>query len=180
MKTNMKKRAMAIVMISLLTIGSFAQQQDSNPGKAMETQKVQPRLMQNTAFAGMNDRDIIPPPPVPADFQQADELLPPVFIVPDLTPEQQAQIKKSDLKQMEAMTPLKNQMREKMARLNTALTTQPANMKEANALAEEIGQIHASILKLQISHDQELRNILTRDQQVIFDSRPKPFLRRGR
>ncbi|MCX6279112.1 MAG: periplasmic heavy metal sensor [Bacteroidetes bacterium] len=155
MKTGMKRRAMLLtVVFSLLTIGIFAQQPPPPPPS--------------------------PPPPAQPGMEPTDELLPPVLLLPDMTPDQQALIKKSDLKQMEAMTPLKNQMREKMARLNTALTTQPANVKEANALAEDIGQIHASILKLQISHDQELRNLLTNDQKVIFDSRPKPFLRRGK
>jgi hypothetical protein len=64
------------------------------------------------------------------------------------------------------------------------LATQTVNMKEAESVADEIGKIQASILKQLIRHDQEIRSILTHDQQVIFDSKPKPFLkermRRGR
>ena len=80
---------------------------------------------------------------------------------------------------MEAITPLKNQIREKTARLTSILTIQPVNSKEANRVADEIGQIHASILKAHIAHDLELRNILTADQKIIFDAMPKPFLRKG-
>jgi hypothetical protein len=68
-------------------------------------------------------------------------------------------------------------MREKKVHLMSLLSTQPANMKEAESVADEIGKIHASILKQQIRHDQEIRSILSHDQQIIFDSKPKPFLR---
>jgi Spy/CpxP family protein refolding chaperone len=107
------------------------------------------------------------------------ELMPPMLPIPDLSPEQQELIRKSGLKQMEAITPLKNQIREKTARLNSILAIQPVNIKEANQIADEMGQIHASILKVHISHDLDLRNILTADQKVIFDAKPKPFLRKG-
>jgi hypothetical protein len=49
-------------------------------------------------------------------------------------------------------------------------------MKDADQVADDIGKVASSILKQQIRHDQELRAILTPDQQIIFDSRPKPFL----
>lgn len=119
-----------------------------------------------------------PPPPPPPDVEQ-DDMRPPLNL-PDITEDQHEKIKKADLKQMEAMTPLRNQMREKRVRLSTILTTMPVDMKAADQVADEIGKVAASILKAQIRHDQELRNLLTPDQQIIFDSRPKPFLRKPR
>jgi len=116
-----------------------------------------------------------PPPPVP-DIDP--DYPPPPLDLPDLTVEQQEKIKKTDLKQIEAMTPLRNQMREKRVRLASILTTMPMDIALADQLADEIGKLASAILKLQIRHDQELRNILTTDQQIIFDSRPKPFLKR--
>ena len=71
-------------------------------------------------------------------------------------------------------------MSEKRARLTTILSSAPINLKEADEVADEIGKLEASILKQQIRHDQALRIILTPDQQIIFDSRPKPFLNRER
>ena len=102
--------------------------------------------------------------------------MPPIDIVPNLTDDQREQLKKAELKNTEAMTPLHNQLREKMARMNTILSTSPLNQKEADQLAEEIGRINASMIKQLIRHDQEIRALLTPGQQIIFDSRPKPFL----
>ena len=101
-----------------------------------------------------------------------------VLDLPDLTPDQLAKIKKTDLKNMAEMTPLRNQVREKRARLATIMATIPVELKQADILADEIGKTASAILKLQIRHDQELRAILTPDQQVIFDARPNPWLRR--
>jgi Spy/CpxP family protein refolding chaperone len=119
-----------------------------------------------------------PPPPPPPDVEM-DDLRPPLNL-PDLTDDQKEKIKKVDLKQMESMTPLRNQIREKRVRMTTILTTMPVDSKAADQLADEIGKVAASILKAQIRHDQELRNLLNPDQQIIFDSRPKPFLRKLR
>jgi Spy/CpxP family protein refolding chaperone len=98
------------------------------------------------------------------------------FDIPDLTPDQHEKIRKARLKQMSELTPLKNQMKEKKARLSTVLTTVPFDEKQADQLADEIGKTVSAMVKIKIHHDQELRNFLTPDQQVIFDSRPKPWL----
>jgi Spy/CpxP family protein refolding chaperone len=101
--------------------------------------------------------------------------------IPGLTDDQKVQIRELRLRQMESVIPLRNQIREKRARLATILTTQPVDMVAAETIADDLGKLNASLLKLMIRHDQALRNILTKDQQVIFDSRPKPFLKgRGR
>jgi Spy/CpxP family protein refolding chaperone len=119
-----------------------------------------------------------PPPPSPPDIDH-DNMHPPMDL-PDLTDEQQENIKKADLKQLEAMTPLRNQMLEKKIRLTTILTTSPVDIKSADQVADEISKVAAAILKTQIRHDQEIRNLLTPDQKIIFDSRPKPFLHKPR
>ena len=122
----------------------------------------------------------IPPPPPPPVAEPPDIPPPPPLLIPGLTDEQTEKIRKADLKQLEAMTPLKSLMREKNAHMNTILTAMPFNNREADKVADEIGAIHTSVLKLQIRHDQEIRAILNPDQQIIFDSKPKPFLGRGK
>ncbi|MCX6285067.1 MAG: periplasmic heavy metal sensor [Bacteroidetes bacterium] len=117
-----------------------------------------------------------PCPPPPPTLERMDEH-PQMLDLPDLTPDQLDKIKKCDLKHISEMTPLKNQVREKNARLSTILITMPVDQKQADQIADEIGKNAASILKALIRHDQELRSILTPDQQVIFDSRLKPWLR---
>jgi len=113
----------------------------------------------------------VPPAPVNADQQKHFRL-----DIPDFTLDQTDKIKMADLKHLSAMTPLRNQKREKSARLATLLSTNPVNLKDAEAIADEIGQIGAAILKQQIRHDQEIRGLLTPEQQIIFDARPKPFI----
>jgi len=81
---------------------------------------------------------------------------------------------------MKAMTPLFNQVREKKARLQTILATTPFDVKSADQVAEDLGKMETVILKELIRHDQTLRNLLTPEQQVVFDARPKPFLHRKR
>jgi Spy/CpxP family protein refolding chaperone len=98
--------------------------------------------------------------------------------LPDLSDIQKDKIRQADLKHTQAMTPLKNQMREKRAQLATLLSSPPADINAADKVADEIGRIQASLLIETIKYDQALRSILTPDQQIIFDSRPKPFLLR--
>lgn len=170
MKTNILKTKMILLtaLFSLMIAGAYAQNNRDDAPKAI-------------APVGRQDRDVPPPPPPPPtdaihhpDQQDDDGPMP--LNLPDLTADQQAKIKKSNLKNLETMTPLKNQMREKRARLATLLATPPVNLKDADMVADEIGKIMTSIMKQQIRHDQEIRSFLTPDQQIIFDSRPKPFL----
>ena len=173
MKTEMKIKALMLsIAFSILTLGIFAQQNEAGQLKVQKTEQMQLHGTQ------------IPPPPPPAPpappaWAKDHEPMPPMPAIPNLTPQHEELIHKAGLKQMEAITPLKNQIREKTARLNSILTNQPVNTKEANQIADELGQIHAAILKVHISHDMDLRNILTADQKIIFDAKPKPFLRKG-
>ena len=96
--------------------------------------------------------------------------------IPDLSEDQLQKIKKADLAHLEKMTPLRHHLMEKNARLASLLVANPFDLKETEKIADEIGKIKSSELKLQISHDQELRSLLTPEQKIIFDSRPKPFL----
>lgn len=155
MKTNMKMTNWIVLMVFFSMIGT-------------------------SIFAQQRNETLPPPPPPPVADQQnyPPPPPPPPLAIPGLTDVQQEKIHKADLKHLEAMTPLKNLVREKNAHLNTILTTFPVKLMEADKIADEIGGIHASILKLEIRHDQDIRAILNPDQQIMFDSNPKPFLGR--
>jgi len=160
MKSNMKFpfRILAALFFSMILITVTAQQQDETPPP------------QKPEFQHL------PHPPLGVEpFRANQPLLPGI---PGLLPEQKEKIQQANLQQLKVVTPLRNQIREKSARLNALLTTQPVNFKEADLLADDIGQLRASIMKHQIKHDQELRAILTPDQQILFDAKPKPFLER--
>ena len=165
MKTNnyLLKGIILIVLLSIVLIK--VQAQDKNEGT---------KTMKNQHEQAPTPPTPPPSPPPPPDVSQ-DEMHPPLNL-PDLTDEQKEKIKKVDLKHLEAMTPLRNQMLEKRIRLSSILTTMPIDNKAADQVADEIGKVAASILKAKIRHDLELRSLLTPDQQIIFDARPKPFL----
>lgn len=117
-----------------------------------------------------------PPPPPPPDDQEEFQGAARGLNLPDLTADQQEKIKKLRLAGLEKMTPLKNQLKEKRAHLASLLTEKNVNMTEVNKTADEIGGLMAQMLKNSIGTDQAIRALLTDEQRVIFDSRPKPFL----
>ena len=166
------KWIMLTLLFSVMVTGIFAQ--GGNDPQNQKQRHDQPR--------GQNQERPLPPgppePPAPPDMDQPGDFNPPPFFLPDLTDDQKDKIHKVELKQIEAMTPLKNQMKEKRARLNTIVTTMPVDLKGAELMADEIGKITASMIKVNIKTDQEIRALLTPDQQVLFDARPKPFMKR--
>jgi Spy/CpxP family protein refolding chaperone len=100
--------------------------------------------------------------------------------IPGLTEEQIALVRKSRIEHMKSATPLKSAFREQKAHLETLLTTHPVDMKAVDQVTEEMAKNKMALLRLAIRHDQEIRSFLTPDQQVIFDSKPKPFLRKDK
>jgi Spy/CpxP family protein refolding chaperone len=154
------------VMFSMLSVLLFAQGQDKQPHAIKVKSEQAPPANAPTPP---------PPPPPVVDHPETPGMTP--WDLPDLSNEQREKIRLSNLEHMKTMTPLQNQVREKKARLQTVLTASPYDARSADQLADELGKLGTAILKEMIRHDQGLRNLLTPDQQVIFDSRPKPFLR---
>ena len=179
---------MLLFVFGLPAISMFGQQpQEADNSKQPQVQKVmkgndQKVIRKSDGPQGGTYDDAPPPPPPPppppAPETPGFEKGPHSLDLPDLTKEQLDQIHKSDLDHMKAMTPLKNQVREKKMRLQTVLTSTPFDAKAADALTDELSRAESAILKELIRHDRELRSLLTPDQQVIFDSRMKPFLHR--
>jgi Spy/CpxP family protein refolding chaperone len=171
-------RIIFVLIFSMIMIHVTAQEKRSDPGNNKNLREQTPSAAQSSSQetypAPPSPPSPPPPPPAGEGMDEAHASLD----LPGLTPDQHDKIRKARLKQMADMTPLRNQLREKKARLSTILTTMPVDQKQADQVADEIGKIASAMLKLKIRHDQELRNILTPDQQVIFDSRPKPWLNR--
>lgn len=89
--------------------------------------------------------------------------------IPDLTDAQQTQLKEMRTAQMKTIMPLKNELKEKQAHLQTLQTADNPNMSEINALIDEIGKIKTNMAKKHAAFRQEVRKILTDDQRVYFD-----------
>ena len=168
-KRKLVKGFVMTILLSLMITALFAQKPDNidHPTRVSREFAPPPPPPPNAPC---------PPPPPMADIQDDSE--PPQLDIPGLSNDQKDKIHQANLEHMKTMTPLRNQVREKKARLQTVLTTSPFDNKTADQVAEELGKTGITILKETIRHDQELRNLLTLKQQIVFDARPKPFLRR--
>ncbi len=89
--------------------------------------------------------------------------------IPDLTDVQKSQIKDMRTANMKEMLPLKNELREKQAHLNTISTGDNVKMTDVNRAIEEISAIKLTMAKKRAKNKQNIRKILTDDQRVFFD-----------
>jgi Spy/CpxP family protein refolding chaperone len=97
--------------------------------------------------------------------------------IPDLTDGQKEQINDLKTQHMKEVLPLRNLVQEKQAQLKSISTGDKVDMDKVNNTIEEIGKIKIDLAKKRAAHRQEIRNVLTEDQRVIFDSMP---MKRGR
>jgi Spy/CpxP family protein refolding chaperone len=92
--------------------------------------------------------------------------------IPDITEEQKEQIKEIKTDHMKEVLPIRNQIDEKQAQLKTLSTADKVDMPKVNKTIEEIGELKVNIAKKRAAHRQGIRNALTEDQRVVFDSMP--------
>ena len=89
--------------------------------------------------------------------------------IPDLTDAQKEQIKDMRTKHMKEILPLKNDLKEKEAHLQTISTGDNVDLNKVNAAIDEISIIRTDIAKKRAAFRQDVRKILTDDQRVYFD-----------
>ncbi len=94
------------------------------------------------------------------------------YNLPDLTDEQKQKIEALKMELIKENMPLKNELMEKKARLRTLSTVENVDMKEVNSVIDEIIGLHARIMKNGVENMQRIRELLTEDQRLKFDSRP--------
>ncbi|MBC8314073.1 MAG: hypothetical protein H8E51_01095 [Bacteroidetes bacterium] len=171
MKT--RKFMLTVAMIALFataTIGVNAQDAKPTPPPPPKYEKnvpPPPKMNRNMHRSPMRNREMTRQKPHWADL-------------PNLTETQKKSIKKEKLKNMKAMTQLKNKIREKHAHLVTLLSSDDLDMKDVNTTIDQLGSLNSKMLKQQVTYHRAVRDQLTPNQKVIYDSRPKPFLRRER
>lgn len=90
--------------------------------------------------------------------------------IPDLTDAQKESIKKIRLAAQKDMLPLRNQINEKMAHLQTLNTAEKADMKAIDKTIDEVYALKADMAKTQAKSRQEVRKLLTEEQRLVFDS----------
>lgn len=91
--------------------------------------------------------------------------------IPNLTDEQEAKIDELRTAHLKEVTPLRNQLNEKRARLQTLESAEKADMNEINKTIDEIAQLKANIMKKGAAHRAAVASQLTDEQKVFFNSR---------
>ena len=91
--------------------------------------------------------------------------------IPNLSDDQKEEIKAIMLANREKIMPLQNQLNEKRARLKTLRTSDEVNMDAINEVVDEMSDLRSEIMKQRLSSEQQIRELLTDEQRVVFDSR---------
>ena len=94
----------------------------------------------------------------------------PELRIPNLTEEQKTQIHQIRTSGQIAALPVKNQLREKKAKLITLTTADKYDAKAVNAVVDDISKLEKTIMLFQIEHKQQIRSVLTEEQRIVFDS----------
>jgi len=92
--------------------------------------------------------------------------------IPDLTEEHKEQIRNLHTAYLKNIQPLKNDMKINKAKLDALLTEDQPDMNEIYKLIDDNGKIRTELHKKQVAHRLEIRNLLTDEQKIFFDSRP--------
>ncbi len=90
--------------------------------------------------------------------------------IPNLSDQQKEQIKSLRLSFMSDVLPLKNQLKEKQAHLNTLQTAEKADLNQINKTIEEIGNLKINIAKRKALFRQNVRKNLDDEQRIYFDT----------
>ncbi|MDX1637732.1 MAG: Spy/CpxP family protein refolding chaperone [Balneolaceae bacterium] len=91
--------------------------------------------------------------------------------IPDLTDQQREQIRQVHLDARQQGLAFQNQINEKRARLRTLTTGDEIDMDAANAVVEELGALRTQLMKHRLQIRMQVRQLLTDEQRVVFDSR---------
>jgi len=90
---------------------------------------------------------------------------------PDLTKEQMDKIKSLRMEMLKQVNPLKAEIREKQAHLQTLSISEKPDMNAINKTIDEIGALKTKMMKIHAKFRQDVRALLTDEQRVVFDSK---------
>ena len=97
----------------------------------------------------------------------------------NLTDEQDAKITELRTKHLQEVTPLRNQLNEKRARLRTLQSDSNPDLNAINKTIDEMGELRTQIQKKGAAHRAEVASQLTDEQKVLFNSRKSGRMGRG-
>jgi Spy/CpxP family protein refolding chaperone len=87
----------------------------------------------------------------------------------DLSDEQQKKIDDLRTVHMKEMLPLRNELNEKRARLQTLRTAEKYDASATEKTLEEMSAVKLKMAKKREAHKQEVRSLLTEEQRIKFD-----------
>lgn len=96
-----------------------------------------------------------------------------IFQMLNLSDEQKEQIKEIRLNGQKEALPIRNAIGEKQARLRTLRTADNYDADAVESVIEEISDLRNAQMLMRERHRQQVRELLTEDQRVIFDSAPR-------
>lgn len=88
----------------------------------------------------------------------------------DLSDTQKEEMKALHVKFTKENMPIKDEISILEAKLNKASKGDGVNVKEVNKLIDEISVLKADMMKKHFANKQEIRNLLTDEQKVMFDA----------
>ncbi|MCE7992615.1 MAG: periplasmic heavy metal sensor [Roseivirga sp.] len=88
--------------------------------------------------------------------------------IPNMTEEQQEQMKAIHLGIEKEALPIRNQIGEKEARLRTLVTAASYDERAVNKVLDEMGDLKASVKKLEIAGLQKAKEVLTEEQMLFL------------
>ena len=94
------------------------------------------------------------------------------YQVMNLTEEQQNQVDALCTAHIKEMKPFYDQVAEKTVKLRTLNTSEKIDSKAIDKMIVEIGAANTEIARKQAAHRQNLSQLLTEEQRVIFNNRP--------
>lgn len=90
--------------------------------------------------------------------------------IPNLTAEQKTKIQSLRVKHQKEVTPIKNELAEKKARLRTLNSVEKPDINAINKTIDEMSVLQTKIMKSKASHRIEVASNLTDEQKVFFNS----------
>ena len=91
--------------------------------------------------------------------------------IPDLTEQQKSDIKKIRIDYDKKVLPITNELRERRAHLKTLQTASTPDKKAIDAEIDKIGKLRTDMMKLREEQRLKVREVLTDDQKVVFDTK---------
>ncbi len=121
-------------------------------------------LLSASTVYGQRGRNFERPRPVPQEPRD-------VYLgIDNLSAEKEAKIKQIRTAHLESRLKQRSQMDELRARRRSLMLEKSPDMNTVNAVIDQMTALRGEMAKSAIQHRQEIRNLLTDEQRVVFDS----------